>query len=423
MIGMGRNEYYELMCAELSEVSGLERKPRLLLHSCCAPCSSSVLELLTKYFEIDVYYYNPNIYPEDEFAKRADEQERFCQEFFEEKNITVIRADFDPQSFYSAVSGAEQSSEGGARCARCFELRLGETARYASEHGYDYFASTLSVSPLKNAEMLNRIGETVAQRYGVRFLHNDFKKNDGYKRSCEISREMNMYRQDWCGCRFSYAERMIKSAKGYIFDLDGTLSDTMTYYETFSPNLVRSFGKIPRDTIRDDVRFMTSEMVSEYIVDEYGIDAAPKEILDKVYKDFETFYGKEARLKDGVVEFLEYAKSMEKKLCIASATTERFIESILKNNGVYDKFEFILSCPDLEMYKDKPDIYYKAACDMGLSKDEVIVFEDAHHAVQTAKRGGLRVVGVYDENAKKFEHIIKSESDLYIYNMKELIFK
>ncbi len=420
---MDKNKYYELMCSELDSISKSDTRQRLLLHSCCAPCSSSVLELLKEYFDITVYYYNPNIYPEDEFFKRADEQEKFCAEFFKEKNIPVIRAEFNPDEFYDSVHGLEKAPEGGARCAKCFELRLGRTASYAKEHGYDYFASTLSVSPLKNAEVLNSIGDKMAKKYGVKFLHNDFKKKDGYKRSCEISKEMNMYRQDWCGCRFSHAERMIKSAKGYIFDLDGTLSDTMTYYETFSPNLVRSYGKIPRDTIRDDVRLMTTEEVSQYIIDEYGIDATSEQILEKVYKEFETFYGRDARLKDGVKEFLEYAKSEGKKLCVASATTARFIEAILKNNGVYDMFEFILSCPDLKMYKDKPDIYYKAAHDMGLSNDEVIVFEDAHHAIGTAHRGGLKVVGVYDENARKFEDVIRAESDIYVNNMKELIFK
>ncbi len=420
---MNNNSYYKLMLQELGEVSKLDTKPALLLHSCCAPCSSSVLERLLEYFDVTVYYYNPNIFPEDEFSKRAYEQERFCREFFAGRDIPVIRAEFNPEEFYLAVQGLERQKEGGARCAKCFELRLGETARYASEHGFNYFASTLSVSPLKNTEMLNRIGETVGEKYGVRFLHNDFKKNDGYKRSCEISREANMYRQDWCGCRFSHAERMLKSAKGYIFDLDGTLSDTMTYYETFSPNLVRSYGKTPSPTIRDDVRRMTTEEVSGYIIEEYGIDATREQILEKVYKEFETFYGRDAKLKDGVKEFLEYAKANGKKLCVASATTARFIEAILKNTGIYDCFEFILSCPDLKMYKDKPDIYYKAAHDMGLDKDEVIVFEDAHHAVETAHFGGLKVVGVYDINACAFEDVIKKYSDVYVYNMKELIFE
>lgn len=410
------------MDKQLNNIKNSGQKPTLLLHSCCAPCSSSVIELLLEYFNITVYYYNPNIFPENEFAKRYEEQKRFCTEFFGEYNINVIEEPFNQTEFQNAVQGLETKREGGQRCTVCYSLRLEKTAAYAKENGFEYFASTLSVSPLKDAARLNSIGNELSKKYGVVYLVNDFKKRNGYKRSCEISKEANMYRQDWCGCKYSYYERIISSAKGFIFDLDGTLTDTMPYYETYSPNLVRHFGKEPKPTIRDDVRLLTSEEVCEYVVKEYDIPHTPEELLKRTYELLEEFYGKEAKLKKGVKEFLDYALKKGKKLCVASATTGRLIELTLKANGVFNKFEFYLSCPDLGMYKDKPDIYLKAANMMGLTKDEVVIFEDAHHAVLTAKSGGLKVVAVYDECAQKFEDIIKENADIYINTMDQLIF-
>lgn len=420
---MDKNYYLKLMESELNKISVLPKKTSLLLHSCCAPCSSSVIELLAGYFDITVFYYNPNIYPSGEYDKRKAEQEKFCREYFSSYNIKVISCEFDDAEFYNAVKGYETNKEGTGRCTLCYRLRLEKTADYAKKHNFDYFASTLSVSPLKDATRLNQIGEALSKEYGVKYLYNDFKKKNGYKRSCEISSETGIYRQDYCGCKYSYYERLISSAKGFIFDLDGTLTDTMPYYETYSPNLVRFFGKTPKPTIRDDVRLLTSEEVCEYVVREYNIPHTPEELLKKTYEQLEEFYGTKAKLKYGVYEFLDYAMKRGKKLCIASATAGRFIELTLKSNGVYDKFEFYLSCPDLGIYKDKPDIYIMAAEKMGLTKDEVIVFEDAHHAVLTAKKGGLKVAAVYDECAEKFEDIIKENSDIYVDSMAELIFE
>ena len=420
---MEKTNYYNLFENEIKKVAELPEKPSLLLHSCCAPCSSSVIELLHEYFDVTVYYYNPNIYPADEYYKRKEEQEKFCREYFKDEIIKVVSEDYNKEDFEKISKEKENLPEGGARCTLCYRLRLEKTAIYAKENGYDYFASTLSVSPLKCAERLNKIGEALSEEYGVKYLCNDFKKKNGYKRSCEISNEFGMYRQAWCGCKYSYYERIISSAKGFIFDLDGTLTDTMPYYETYSPNLVRSFGKEPKPTIRDDVRLLTSEEVCEYVVKEYDIPFTPEELLKKTYDQLEELYGRDARLKDGVKEFLEYALKKGKKLCIASATAGRFIEAVLKQTGIYEYFEFYLSCPDLQMYKDKPDIYYMAAEKMGLKPQETIVFEDAHHAVLTAKSGGIKVVGVYDVCAEKFTDIIKENADIYVDTMKELIFE
>jgi hypothetical protein len=190
---------------EKLEASGTPKK--LLIHSCCAPCSSYVLEYLTKYFEITVFYYNPNIYPEEEYHRRAEEQQRLIREIPKGYPITFRQGTFEPKDYYETVKGLEGEPEGGQRCFRCYRFRLEEAARMAKEGGYDYFTTTLSISPHKNAEKLNEIGRELAAEYGVNFLPSDFKKKNGYRRSIELSREYNLYRQDYCGCVYSMRER------------------------------------------------------------------------------------------------------------------------------------------------------------------------------------------------------------------------
>ncbi len=177
--------------------------PTLLLHSCCAPCSSYVLEYLSEYFKITVFYYNPNIYPDEEYYKRVAEQKEFINKFPAKNKIDFIEGNFDKERFYDATKGMENMSEGQERCFKCYELRLSETAEKAKDLGFDYFTTTLSISPLKNAEKLNEIGIKVAKEYNIKYLVSDFKKKNGYKRSVELSNEYNMYRQDYCGCVFS----------------------------------------------------------------------------------------------------------------------------------------------------------------------------------------------------------------------------
>ncbi len=183
------------------------RVPRLLLHSCCAPCSSYVLEYLSRYFEITVFYYNPNIYPPEEFGKRVEEQKRLIAQLPAEHPISFLDGPYEPERFYEMARGLEQIPEGGERCFKCYRLRLSETAEMARAGKYDYFTTTLSISPLKNAEKLNEIGGQLAKDYGVDYLYSDFKKRNGYKRSTELSREYGLYRQDYCGCVFSMRER------------------------------------------------------------------------------------------------------------------------------------------------------------------------------------------------------------------------
>jgi hypothetical protein len=185
----------------------LEGIPTLLLHSCCAPCSSYVLEYLSRYFHITVFYYNPNIYPDTEYAMRVREQQEFIRRFPAEHPISFIEGAYDTARFYEMAQGMEHLTEGDERCFRCYELRLRETAALARERGFDFFTTTLSISPLKNADKLNEIGGALGAEYGVPYLYSDFKKKNGYKRSTELSREYGMYRQDYCGCVYSYRER------------------------------------------------------------------------------------------------------------------------------------------------------------------------------------------------------------------------
>ena len=181
--------------------------PSLFLHACCAPCSSYVLEYLSRYFSITVFYYNPNIYPSEEYITRVDELARLISVLPAQNPVTLLEGDYDPAVFYACAKGMEDLPEGGERCFACFRLRLAEAAKLAKEKGFDYFASTLSLSPYKNAEKLNEIGRALAAQYGVSWLPNDFKKKNGYKRSIELSREYGLYRQDYCGCIYSYKAR------------------------------------------------------------------------------------------------------------------------------------------------------------------------------------------------------------------------
>ena len=184
-----------------------EEVKSVFLHSCCAPCSSYCLELLSEYFNVTVFYYNPNIYPTEEYEMRVREQERFIKEFPAKHPISFVAGDYVPDEFYQAVKGLEHIKEGGERCFACYEMRLRESAEYAKANGFDFFTTTLSISPLKNAAKLNEIGERLEGEYGIKYLYSDFKKKNGYKRSTELSTEYGMYRQYYCGCVFSKRQR------------------------------------------------------------------------------------------------------------------------------------------------------------------------------------------------------------------------
>lgn len=183
------------------------RVPRLFLHSCCAPCSSYVLEYLSQHFEITDFFYNPNISPQEEYDYRVSELKRLIGEMDFEHPVSFVEGSYDPSVFFEMAKGLEDVPEGGERCFQCYRLRMEEAARLAAKDGYDYFTTTLSISPLKNARKINEIGEELEELYGVKHLPSDFKKKNGYKRSIELSHEHELYRQNYCGCVFSKRAR------------------------------------------------------------------------------------------------------------------------------------------------------------------------------------------------------------------------
>ncbi len=187
----------------IDEIQNNSKTPSLLLHSCCAPCSSYVLEYLSQYFKITVFYYNPNISPKEEYIKRVKEQKRLISQLPVKNSVDFIEGDYEPQDFYEIAKGMEHIPEGGERCFNCYRLRLEKTAKLASELNMDYFTTTLSISPYKNAAKLNEIAEELSEIHSVKNLPSDFKKKEGYKRSIQLSKEYDLYRQDYCGCIFS----------------------------------------------------------------------------------------------------------------------------------------------------------------------------------------------------------------------------
>jgi epoxyqueuosine reductase len=199
---------YQKELDDLTNKLSLEhRYPKLLIHSCCAPCSSYVLECLSIHFDITILYYNPNIYPEEEYYRRIEEQKRFLKEIPLRTKVDFIAGEYHPADYYRMIEGLEEEKEGGNRCFACYRLRLLEAAKVASDMDFEYFTTTLSISPHKNAAKLNEIGEEIAQEYKTLWLPSDFKKKNGYKRSIELSKEYNLYRQDYCGCIYSKRER------------------------------------------------------------------------------------------------------------------------------------------------------------------------------------------------------------------------
>ena len=199
---MNKIDYNKLM---ENTISYLKNKPKLLLHACCAPCSSSVLERLSEFFNITVFFYNPNMDTSEEYEKRKAEAISLIKQLNAKNQnaIEIISVNYNHNEFLNEICGLEKDKEGGGRCYKCFYLRLKKTAEFAKKNGFDFFTTTLSVSPYKNAKMLNEIGEKLQDEYNIKYLFSDFKKKDGYKRSIELSKLYNLYRQDYCGCEFS----------------------------------------------------------------------------------------------------------------------------------------------------------------------------------------------------------------------------
>lgn len=196
---------YNLECEKILNSIDLNHKPTLLLHSCCAPCSSAVLERISKYFSITILFYNPNITDYEEYLKRKEELKRLIKDV--NYQIEIMDCDYDKEKFIEMALGLENKKEGDIRCYKCYKLRLEKTAMLAKENNFDYFTTTLSISPYKNSKWLNEIGEELANKYNINYLYADFKKKNGYKRSIELSNIYHLYRQDYCGCIYSKVER------------------------------------------------------------------------------------------------------------------------------------------------------------------------------------------------------------------------
>lgn len=200
---MNQRDYQKELELLINKQTAEGKIPKLLLHSCCAPCSSYVLEYLSQYFDITVYYYNPNIYPASEYKTRITEQEALISHMKLARPVSFLAGTYEPEEFYKITKGLEEEPECGERCVKCYELRLREAAKIARAGGYDYFTTTLSISPLKSAQKLNEVGERMGREYGAAYLPSDFKKKDGYKQSIRLSEEYGLYRQDYCGCVYS----------------------------------------------------------------------------------------------------------------------------------------------------------------------------------------------------------------------------
>lgn len=197
---------YQIVLDKILENIKPDKTYKLLLHACCAPCSSYVIEYLSKYFEITIYYYNPNIYPETEYMRRMNELKQFIKLYPTKNKVSFIEKKYDPKEYYNSVKGLENLGEKSKRCYNCYKFRMKESAIFASLNNFDYFTTTLSISPYKISSWINEIGESLEKEYNIKYLYADFKKRNGYKRSLELSKEYNLYRQEYCGCVYSFKE-------------------------------------------------------------------------------------------------------------------------------------------------------------------------------------------------------------------------
>ena len=202
--------YQKLLDLKLEEIKKEGKTPSLLLHACCAPCSSYTLEYLSKYFKITIYYYNPNIHPNIEYNRRLNELKKFLNEFKTENKVNMIEEKYDSNDYFESVKGLENLGEKSKRCYECYKLRMEKACKYAKENNFEYFTTTLSISPYKVSDWVNEIGENLMNEYNINYLYADFKKKNGYKKSLELSKKYNLYRQDYCGCIYSKQEREVR---------------------------------------------------------------------------------------------------------------------------------------------------------------------------------------------------------------------
>lgn len=239
-----------------------EKVPSLMLHSCCGPCSSYCLEYLSEYFEITVFYYNPNIYPSEEYDFRVEEQKKIIELTKAKNPIHMIEGKYEVEKFYEMAKGLEVIAEGGSRCHKCYEMRLKEAAKIGKENGFDYFTTTLSISPHKNSQVLNKIAEKVGKEIGIAHLPSDFKKNNGYKRSCDITREYGMYRQDYCGCEFSKKETEERNLKK---DKENLRKEMIEVAENLDENYMKSSDEKIIEGLLKSEEYINSKNIFCYV--------------------------------------------------------------------------------------------------------------------------------------------------------------
>ena len=202
--------YQKILDESLAQIKQSNKIPKLLLHACCAPCSSYVLEYLSEFFEITIYYYNPNIHPENEYNRRINELKKFLIDFKPKNEIKLVEENYNTLEYFDKIKGLENLGERSKRCYKCYKFRMEKAVIYAKDNSFDYFTTTLSISPYKDSNWINEIGNLLEDKYNVKYLYADFKKKNGYKRSLELSKEYGLYRQDYCGCIYSKQEREIK---------------------------------------------------------------------------------------------------------------------------------------------------------------------------------------------------------------------
>lgn len=264
----------------IKEIEREGKRPSLLLHSCCGPCSSYVLEYLSKYFLITVFYYNPNIYPSEEYWYRVEEQQKIIDITRAQNPIKMVTGPYDTKRFYDMAKGMEDVREGGQRCHKCYEMRLREAALLAQKEGFDYFTTTLSISPHKNSQVLNQIAKDLADQIGVKSLPSDFKKRGGYKRSCEITRDHGFYRQDYCGCIYSKMEMEER-------DLAKAKKELREKMKTISEGLDSDYMKMADDIITEKIlasrEYKDAEIIFSYLGVRREIDTS--KFIEKALED------------------------------------------------------------------------------------------------------------------------------------------
>lgn len=400
-------------------IEGLDgKRPGLLLHSCCGPCSTSVIERLKPYFELTVYFYNPNIYPEAEYSRRQEEQKRYLASI----GVDYLAGDYESGVYENHILGLEKEPEGGRRCHSCFELRLEKTAAKADDLKIEYFTTTLTVSTHKNSQVINRIGIDVAERHGAKFLKSDFKKNDGYKRSVNLSQELGMYRQDYCGCRYSIKERENKVKSNFdkiLFDLDGTITDSK---EGIIKSIRYAYDKmgLPQPEEEFLMSFLGPPLWDSF-VHKVGLSEKDAERGVAFFRErFQPLGIYENKLFPGMAELL-HLLSQRRDIKIYIATAKPLPSAI----RVLEYFKIIRYFDDISGATFDGTITGKTQVISNLldkfepdfNRERTLMIGDRDHDVQGARENGIKSLGVLygygsPDEIREADYLVESVTDL-----------